>query len=211
VKCCDPTGKRQLALAHLGRAHRSGALGELAAASLGDLTAGAWFPDRSEIDAETEAFDGRLNAWMVDYQSGFEKIPASVAQQVDDFISRWRDLRSTYYFLGKVRADAVLAMESEWNRLKDQVAGYGATSSVAAATVLVDGKAVRADQIPPGSSTLDRVETIVKWGAVLVGGVAAWKVASDLGLVAKVSRLFSGGGGRGGGPARRFGSAKLGG
>lgn len=211
MKCCDGDRetRRAAALGHLVRAHSSGALGELAGASLGDLTAGAWFSlDRSSIDAETEAFDGRLNAWLVDYQAATSAIPAAVIQQIDDFVARWRDLRSSWYFIGKVRADAIMAMEAEWNRFRDQVAGYaGRESAVEAATVLVDGKAVRADQIPPGSSTLDRVETIVKWGAVLVAGVAGWKIASDLGLVAKVSHLFSGGGAAAV-PGRRFGSAK---
>ena len=207
--CCgDREQRRALALRQLARAHSSGALAGLGdLGDLGDLDPNTLFPDRTDIDREENAFDGRLNAWMVDYQAKFDKIPVSVSQQVDAYIARWRDFHASWYLVGRSRVSSILAFEAEWNRIRDQVAAFGATSAVEAVTVQVDGKTVRADQIPPGTSTLDRVEGIAKWAALLVGGIAAWKVASDLGVVAKVGQLVRGGGGGGGG-VRRFGSAR---
>ncbi len=174
----------------LARAHRSGALAALAdGGGLGGLEPGAWFPSRADTDAETEAFDARLNAWLLDYASAANRLPTALVQQVDSFVVRWRDLRATYYFLPKIRADEVLDAEAEWNRLRDQVTSYGATSAITPATVTVDGREVRADQIPAGSSTIDKVERIAKWGAIIVGGAAAIKVASDLGVFSKVRKL----------------------
>lgn len=217
-KGCDGCGglerekRRATALRQLTAAHAAGALAGLG--GLGDLTPGAWFAlDRSSIDAETQSFDGRLNAWMTDYQAATATIPAPVIQQIDDFIGRWRALKDSWYFVGKTRADAIIAMEAEWNRFRDQVAGYaGKESAVAAATVTVDGKTVRADEIPPGTDTLSRVESMAKWAALLVGGVVAYKVASDLGVVAKIGGLLKGGSSAaaaGGGAGRRWGSARL--
>jgi hypothetical protein len=204
--CCRDE-RRALALRQLGRAHVTGALAA-AARGLGDLDPNTIFPDRTDIDREEAAFDSRVNAWMVDYQRAFAKIPASVSQQVDDWITRWRNFHGGWYIVGRSRVSSILAFQAEWNRLKDQVAGYGATSAVQAATVEVDGKTVRADQIPPETSNLARIESIAKWAALLVGGIAAWKVANDLGVVGKVKSLVFGGGGGGGGLVRRFGSAK---
>jgi hypothetical protein len=186
------------ALRGLARAQASGALAGLAGGAgggqLGGLEPGAWFPDRADIDAETEAFDGRLNAWLLDYETAANRLPASVIQQVDAFVARWRDMRASYYVVGKVRADAVFDAEAEWNRLRDQVTSYGATSAIAPATVTVGGQQVRADQIPAGSSTLDRVEGLAKWAALIVGGAAAYKIAADLGAFKKLGGLFGGGG-----------------
>ena len=210
AECCHDE-RRARALAHLGQAHRSGALGDLAAGHiLGDLDPSSIVLDRSDIDREESAFDERLNAWMVDYQGGFGKIPPAVSAQVDAYIERWRAFHASWYLIGVTRASSILAFQAEWNRLKDQVAGYGATSAVEAATALVDGKQVRADQIPPGSSTLDRVTMLVKWGGLLLGARAAYKLVSDLGIVSRIGRMVSGGGGGGGGggPVRRYGSAK---
>jgi hypothetical protein len=145
---------------------------------------------------------------MVDYQAGFSKLPTSVGQQVDEWIGRWRTFHSSWYLVGRSRVASILAFEAEWNRLKDQVAGYGASSAVQSATVTVDGRTVRADEIPPGSSTLERIESLAKWGALLVGGVVAYKVASDLGVVAKIGGLLKGPSSSRG-ASRRWGSAKL--
>lgn len=216
-ECCKDK-RRAKALRDLHRAYNGGALHHVASGALelggfGDLEAGAWFPTRSDVEAEQEAFNGRLNSWMVDYQSVANKIPAALLNQVDDFIGRWRDLYGSFFVISKTRADAILALEAEWNHIRDQIDGYGANTAVGPATVTVDGKQYRADQTPPGSSTLDRVETIVKWGGIALASAAALKVASDLGIFARVGRLFGGrGGGGGGGPTvggvRRYGSAR---
>jgi hypothetical protein len=80
-------------------------------------------------------------------------------------------------------------MQAEWNRLRDQVSSFGASTSILPSMVTVDGRQVRADQIPPETSTFDRIESLAKWGAVIVGGAAALKVASDLGAFTKIAGL----------------------
>ncbi len=217
-ECCKDK-RRKKALRDIHRAYNGGALHGVASGAVelggfGDLEAGAWFPTRSDVEAEQEAFNGRLNSWMVDYQSVTNKLPTALLNQVDDFIGRWRDLYGSFFVLSKNRADAILSLEAEWNKLRDQIDGYGANTSIAPATVTVDGKQVRADEVPPGSSTIDRVETIVKWGGIALASAAALKIASDLGIFARVGRLFGGGRGGGGytgpvdGGVRRFGSAR---
>jgi hypothetical protein len=208
----DREKRRVRALAQLTRAHASGALAGLAGddEQLGSLTPGDWWPNPKDVQAEEDAFDERLNAWMVDYQAVAAQLPAPVIQQIDGFIARWRDLRASFNVFSATRANAILKLEAEFNGYHDQVAQLsGRASSIAPAMASVDGKEVRADQIPPGSSTLDRVESIAKWGAILVGGIAAWKVASDLGIVAKVGGLLKGRSSGGEGASRRWGSAKL--
>jgi hypothetical protein len=211
-ECCHDK-RRVKALRDLHRAYHGGALGDLAAGGLqlGSLEAGAWFPTRGEVEEEQTAFDGRLNSWMIDYQRVTNRLPAALLAQVDDFITRWRDLSGSFFVLSKPRADAILALEAEWNRIRDQIDGYGANTTIAPATVTVDGRQVRADQVPPGSSTFDRIETIVKWGGVALASAAVLKIASDLGIFARIGRLVGGRGGGGGGSdggVRRYGSAK---
>jgi hypothetical protein len=190
------------ALRGLASAHASGALGELAGGGgdgLGSLEPGAWSYEPALLDAEAEDFDGRLNAWMDDYAR--TQVPESLRQQVDAFILRWRELKDESYFFTAKRGQSILSAEAEFNRFRDQVAAYGGTSAIAPSMVRVDGKDVRADQIPAGSSTLDRVEAIAKWGAVIVGGAALLKVASDLGAFKKLGGLV--GLGRTSNPRRR--------
>lgn len=189
----DPrrTLRQRAALVQLARAVRSGALADLAGGGgLGSLEPGAWSYEPAALDAEAASFDARLNAWMNDYARAAGRLPPALVQQVDAFIVRWRDLKDSFYFFTGARGTAILAAEAEWNRLRDQVAGYGATSSIAPSTVTVDGREVRADQIPPGSSTLGRIESLAKWGAVIVGGAAVVKVATDLGAFKKLGGLI---------------------
>jgi hypothetical protein len=176
----------------LARAHASGALGDVAGGGgLGELVPGDWFPSRTDIDAETERFDAQLNAWLLDYSTTANRLPAAVVQQVDAFVTRWRDLRASFYVVQKFRADEIFNAEAEWNRLRDQVDSLGVSSAITPATVtLSDGSRVRADKIPPGLSTLDRVESIAKWAAIIVAGAAAYKIASDLGAFKKLGGLF---------------------
>jgi hypothetical protein len=175
----------------LARAHRSGALAALAGGGgLGSLEPGSWSYEPASLDAEAEAFDGRLNAWMNDYAAVANRLPAALVQQIDDYIQRWRKLKDSSYFFTGARGAAILQLEAEWNRFRDQVASYtGSSSAITPATVTVDGQEVRADQVPAGSSTIDKVERIAKWGAIIIGGAAAIKVASDLGVFAKARKL----------------------
>jgi hypothetical protein len=209
--CSTPEKRRRQALKQLGRAHFTGALARVAAGGGGDQLGGLnpndWVPPPGEVDDEEAAFDGRLNAWLVDYQAAYAKLPKPLTQQIDDFVARWR-ARSTFWIISKRKAEMVIGFEAEFNRFVDQVTAAGHPSSVAPATVSVDGVEYRADQIPPPPpGTFDRIESIVKWGGIVVGGVALYKVASELGLVARLGRLVGGGGGGGGG-VRRYGSAK---
>jgi hypothetical protein len=190
--CHDDDPRRRRVLRQLARAHASGALAGVAAGGgLGSLEPGGWSYEPAALDAETESFDGRLNAWMNDYAAAASRLPAALVQQVDAFIERWRELRNSSYFFTGARGQAILAMQAEWNRLRDQVASHGAPSSIAPSTVTVGGREVRADQIPPGQSTFDRIEHLAKWGAIIVGGAAAIKVATDLGAFKKLGGLIA--------------------
>jgi len=183
--------RQRVALAQLARAHASGALAGVAGGGggLGSLEPGSWSYEPSALDAEAESFDARLNAWMNDYARAANRLPAALVQQVDAFIERWRDLKNSSYFFTGARGKAILTAEAEWNRLRDQVASYGVTSSIAPSTVTVGGEEVRADQVPPEKSTFDRIENLAKWGAIIVGGAAAVKVAHDLGAFRKLGGL----------------------
>ena len=215
---CGPAEKRRRkALRHLGRAHQLGALAALAAgdAQLGGLegldpNGGPFSYSRDDVDGEQSAFDGRLNSWLADYQAHTNILPAAIVNPLDEFVERWRALFSSWYLWEWVRAKQVLAMEAEWNKLRDQVAALGAPSQVAAVTVRVGDQDFRADQLPaPPPGLFDKIESVIKWGGIIVGGVAAYKLASELGLVARLGRLVAGGGGGGSiAGVRRYGSAK---
>ncbi|MEO7827195.1 MAG: hypothetical protein ABIR60_08650 [Allosphingosinicella sp.] len=179
-------GGRRRALHNIGRAHRSGALG-----GLGDIDMSSFVVSQATIDAEAAAFDGRLNAWLLDFAGAAAALPKSFVQQVDDFVGRWRAQKDAFWFQTNRLTDLMNA-ESEFNRLKTQAAQLGAASSVGNATAIANGKRVDADKIPPGSSWFDRVETLVKVGGVIVGGVALIKVSSDLGVWKKLGRLVEG-------------------
>jgi hypothetical protein len=196
AECCHDE-RRARALAQLRRAHATGALAALAGGDvvpqLGALDPNAWIPSPKEVDAEEEEFDGRLNAWLLDYHAAAITLPAALVSQIDDFVERWR-ARSTFWILSARKAEMIIGFEGEWNRFVDQVAAYGHTTSVQPATVLVDGVEHRADQIPPPPpGTFDRIESIVKWAGIVVGGVALYKVASELGVVSRIGRLVGGG------------------
>ena len=175
------------ALAHLGRAHRAGGIKRHIprahlAAGLGDIDMSSFVVSQSAIDAESEAFDGRLNAWMLDYETAAARLPPSFVQQVDDFIGRWRKQKDSFYFFQTSRLTDLVNAEAEFNRLRDQFLSYGQTTAIAPATVTAGGKTVRSDQIPADADWFSRVRSIAIWGGVIVGGVAAIKISSDLGL-----------------------------
>jgi len=176
----------------LARAHRSGALAALAGgdAQLGDLQPGKLSYEPAVLDAEAQAFDGRVNAWMEDYQAQAGHLPQSLIDQIDGFIVRWRDFKDSFYFFTGARGAALLQYEAEFNRYHDQVAGYsGSSSAVAPATVTVDGKPVRADQVPDDVDTISRIENIAKWAGLLLAGGVVVKVASDAGAFKALGQL----------------------
>jgi hypothetical protein len=192
-------GRRGHALRSLGRAHRAGGVHEQlgrrrrAAGNLGDLDASAFVIDRTDIDAEDNAFDGRLNAWLLDYATVAAALPPSFVQMADDFVARWRKFHADWYLVGKTRATSIIGFEAEFNRLRDQFLSYGHTTAIAPVTVTADGKTIRADELPAAqASWFDNVRTIAIWGGVIVGGAAALKISSDLGLFKKLGHLIPG-------------------
>jgi hypothetical protein len=181
--------RRNRFAALIGRAHQAGALSQIAA-QLGDLQPGKLSYEPSVLDAEAQSFDGRLNAWMEDYQAAANVLPQSLIDQIDAFIQRWRDFKDSFYFFTGARGAAILQYEADFNRFHDQVASYtGKASAVAPSTVTVDGKPVRADQVPDGVDTISRIETIAKWGALLLAGGVAVKIASDVGAFKALGQL----------------------
>lgn len=183
------------ALAQLARAHQAGGVGKhlhralRASGQLGDIDTSSFVVTQGTIDAEAAAFDDRLTAWQLDYAASAARLPPSFVQQVDGFIGRWRKERDAFYWFQTNRLAALLNFESEFNKLRDQFLSYGQTTAIAPATVTADGQTVRADQIPPGSDWFSQAKTIAIWGGVIVGGVAAIKISSDLGLFKKIGRL----------------------
>lgn len=176
-------GRGGRALRRLARAHRGGQL-----AGLGDIDMSSFVVSQSSIDAESQAFDGRLNAWLGDFARVAARLPAAFVQQVDDFVFRWRKQKDAFYFFQTSRLSDLMATEAEFNRLRDQYLGYGQSTAVAPATVTANGATVRADQIPQGTSWGDQVTTALKWGGVVVGGLVVLKVVHDTGIVTRLAR-----------------------
>jgi len=190
--------RRSRALAQLGRAHQAGGVKRQlhralrASGQLGDIDTSSFVVTQGTIDAEAAAFDDRLTAFQLDYAGAAARLPPSFVQQVDGFIGRWRKEKDAFYWFQTNRLAALLNFESEFNKLRDQFLSYGQTTAIAPATVTADGETVRADQIPPGSDWFGKAKSIAIWGGVIVGGVAAIKISSDLGLFKKIGRLTGG-------------------
>jgi hypothetical protein len=176
-------GRGGRALRRLAHAHRSGYL-----AQLGDIDMSSFVVSSGAIDAEAEAFDGRLNAFLNDYAAAAARLPASFVQFVDDFVGRWRKQKDSFYFFQTSRLTDLISTEAEFNRLRDQFVGYGQSTAIAPATVTANGATVRADQIPPASSWTDKATTALKWGALAVGGLMVLKIANEAGIVARAVR-----------------------
>jgi hypothetical protein len=151
----------------------------------------AFVVSQSSLDQESDAFDGRLNAWMLDYETAAARLPPAYVQQVDDFISRWRKIRATFYFFQTSRLTDIVNSEAEFNRLRDQFLTYGQTTAIAPATVTADGQTVRSDQIPPGSDWIQKAESGLRWAGLLVGGIALLKITSDIGVFRRLGALGS--------------------
>lgn len=204
--CCDDCGLGDLAAApgprgqalrKLGRAHKAGGVRKhlgrarrAAAGGLGDIDMSSFVVSGATIDAESDAFDGRINAWLLDYAAAAARLPPSYVQQVDDFVTRWRKIRSEFYFFQTSRLHDIVNAEAEFNRFRDQYLSYGQTTAIAPATVTAGGETVRSDQIPDSASWFSQVKTVAIWGGVIVGGAAALKISSDLGLFKKLGHLI---------------------
>lgn len=187
------------ALAKIGKAHRAGGLHRglararrAAGGGLGDIDMSSFVVSQATIDAESDAFDGRLNAFLLDYAAAAARLPPSFVQQVDDFVSRWRKIKDDFYFFQTNRLHDVINAEAEFNKFRDQFLGYGQTTAIAPATVTANGETHRSDQIPPDADWLSRVRTIAIWGGVAVAGIAAIKISSDLGVFRRLGHLAGG-------------------
>jgi hypothetical protein len=180
-------GLEDAALRKLARLHRSGEL-----AGLADIDMGAFVVGPSTIDQEAQNFDGRLNAWLLDV--GSMPLPKAFLQQIDAFVARWRAIKDGWYWFGSSKLADVLHAEGDWNKLRDQANAFAAKAgapptSIAPSTVTVDGKAVRADQVPNDASFFGAAAKYAKWGAVALGVGLAVKVGSDMGVFRKLGRL----------------------
>ncbi len=185
-----------LALAKLGQAHRAGGLhlglarARAAGGGLGDIDMSSFVVSQATIDAESDAFDGRLNAFLLDYAAAAARLPPSFVQQVDDFVSRWRKIKDDFYFFQTSRLHDVINAEAEFNKFRDQFLSYGQTTAIAPATVTANGETHRADQIPPDADWSSGIITAVKWGGAIAGGLIILKVAHDTNVVGRIRQAF---------------------
>jgi hypothetical protein len=186
------------ALAKIGQAHRAGGLhlnlhrARRAGGQLGDIDMSTFVVSQSTIDAESDAFDGRLNAFLLDYAAAAARLPPSFVQQVDDFVVRWRKIRADFYWFQTNRLHDVINAEAEFNKFRDQFLAYGQTTAIEPATVTANGETHRSDQIPADADWFSKVRTAAIWGGVIVGGAAAIKISSDLGVFRRLGRLAGG-------------------
>jgi hypothetical protein len=183
------------ALAKLGAAHRAGGLHKglrraRQSGGLGDIDMSTFVVSQSTIDAESDAFDGRLNAFLLDYSAAAARLPPSYVQKVDDFVFRWRKIKDDFYFFQTSRLHDVINAEAEFNKFRDQFLGYGQTTAIAPATVTADGKTVRSDEIPPGTDWSSGIVSALKWGGVIAGGLVVLKVAHDTDVIGRIRRAF---------------------
>jgi hypothetical protein len=195
--CTDPGaalgaigGHRGRALRQLGRAHQAGALAGLG--DIGDIDMSSFVVSESGLDQETVAFDGRLNAWLLDYAAAAATLPASFVAQVDAFVAAWRAQKDQFYWFQTSRLGDIVRSEGDFNRLRAQFLTYGQTTAVGPATVTADGQTVPTDQIPAGADWVSKLESSLKWAGLLVGGVALLKITSDLGVWKRLGRVAGG-------------------
>jgi hypothetical protein len=201
--CCGR--RRARALADLGRAHRSGAL---AAAALGDVAADTW-PSTGAINTETASLATSVAQLGKDIFAGFgrDSYPVddpgvgSLQNAWNAFLADFNQWRDAGWFWNPSRRDELIGYRARFNAL---LAQWRVVPSVVTVAAPVAGDAPEKNPI---EKAVDKAVDIAKWAALLVGAVAAWKVASDLGVVAKVGNLL-GGGGAASEPGRRYGSAK---
>jgi hypothetical protein len=175
----------------LGQLYRGGEL-----AGLGDLDAtGMLTLSRTDIHRETETHDATINTFLLELGRSSNRVPPAFIAAVDAYVFRWRKFKNEWWFVGTTRRDEVLAYQAEFNRLRDQFVKYGQSTVTRPATVTFDGTAnVRADALPkPPPGFFDRAEKLGLYAAVIVGGLATFKITQELGVFtaigAKVRRL----------------------
>lgn len=157
---------------------------------LGDIDMSSIVVSQSGLDQETISFDGRLNAWLLDFAAAAARLPPSFVAQVDAFVTAWRAQKDSFYIFQTSRLGDIVRSEGDFNRLRAQFLGYGQSTGVGPATVTANGKSVGADQIPANADWFSKLEGSVKWvGIALVVGVA-YKVSSDVGLFKKIGGLL---------------------
>ena len=210
-ECCHVARakRRRRALAQLTRAHMAGALGGLA--GLGDVASDTW-PSTGAINTETASLATSVAQLGKDIFDGFGRD----SYPIDDpgvhalqnawnaFLADFNQWQASGYFWNPSRRDELVGYRARFNAL---LAQWRAVPSVVTVAAPVAG----AEPAKGGlAEAVDHVEAIVKWGALLVGGAMALKVASDLGVFAKLGGLIKGRSSSAGGASRRYGSARLG-
>ena len=120
------------------------------------------------------------------------------------FLADFRQWQAAGWFWNPSRRDELIGYRARFNAL---LAQWRSVPAVVTAAVAVAG----AEPAKGGlAEAVDHVETIVKWGALIVGGAMAIKVASDLGVFSKLGGMLKGrSSSAGGGGVRRYGSARL--
>jgi hypothetical protein len=162
---------------------------------MGDIDVSSTVVGPGTVSAEIESFDGRLNAWLLDfgsYQTPY--VGQAFIDQVDAFVSRWRAFPGEWFFWGTSRLEKLLSLEAEFNKLRDQAdqlaaAHGGQATTIQPATVTSRGQTYAAGQQPPDEDAISRITTLLKWGAGLAAVGLAVKVSSDFGLFRKLGSL----------------------
>lgn len=201
--------RRAKALRQLEAAHAAGALGGLG--ELGDVASDTW-PSTGAVNTETASLAtsvaqlGRdiFDAFARDSYPVDDPAVGALQNAWNAFLADFNQWQAAGWFWNPSRRDELIVYRARFNAL---LAQWRAVPSVVTVAAPVAG----AEPAKGGlAEAADRVETIVKWGALLVGGVVAFKVAGDLGLFSQVGRLLKGSSaGGGGGASRRWGSARL--
>lgn len=161
---------------------------------MGDIDVSSTVVGPGTVDAEIASFDGRLNAWLIDFADQTPYVGKAFIDQVDRFVEAWRKFPDEWFFFGTNKLSKLLSLEAQFNQLRDQAnalaaANGGSKSNVGAATVTSRGQTYEAGKQPPDEDAISRLTTLLKWGAGLAALGLAVKVSADLGLFKKLSSL----------------------
>lgn len=161
---------------------------------MGDIDVSSTVVVPGTVDAEIESFDGRLNAWLVDFSTQTPYVGQAFIDQVDAFVETWRKFPDEWFFWGTNRLAKLLSLEAQFNALRAQAdamaaARGGTKTNVGAATVTSRGQTYEAGKQPPDEDAITRITTLLKWGAGLAAVGLAVKVSADLGVWKKLGSL----------------------
>lgn len=161
---------------------------------MGDIDVSSTVVVPGDVDAEIESFDGRLNAWLMDFSAQTPFVGQAFIDQVDAFVFSWREFKDEFFVWGTNKLAKLLQLEANFNKLKAQADALaqqhgGPQSTIADATVKSKGKEYSAGNQPWDEDIVSRLTSLVKWGGVLLAAGLAVKVSSDLGLFKKLGAI----------------------